>query len=106
MLLSLLHFLHLRLAWCNTMLAQYLVLGASLLSGPAVLASAVGSDLAARWPDTDQYGGKKLTPTNYTVVPGIFIQDSPTFNATGYNVLNDSFGLIDKSSDRWTNLTQ
>ena len=59
------------------------------------------------WPDTDQYGGKKLAGiTNYTVVPGIFIQDDPKFNSTGYNLLNDSFGLIDKSPQRWSNLTR
>ena len=62
---------------------------------------------AFSWPDTDQYGGKKLAGiTNYTVVPGIFIQDDPKFNSTGYNLLNDSFGLIDKSPQRWTNLTK
>ena len=46
-----------------------------------------------------------FAPTNYTSLQGIFIQDSASFNSTGYNVLNDSFGLIDKSSSRWTNLT-
>ena len=62
---------------------------------------------ALSWPDTDQYGGKKLAGiTNYTVITDIFIQDSPTFNSTGYNLLNDSFGLIDKSPERWTNLTK
>ncbi|CED82588.1 Predicted phosphoglycerate mutase [Phaffia rhodozyma] len=44
-----------------------------------------------------------FAPTNYSVVSDIFIQDSPTFNATDYNALNASFGLIDQSKDRWRN---
>ncbi|KAI5478262.1 phosphoglycerate mutase family protein [Pseudohyphozyma bogoriensis] len=47
-----------------------------------------------------------FTPTNYTVVPDIFIQDSADFNATGYNAFTDSFGLIDKSANRWHTLTK
>ena len=50
--------------------------------------------------------GKTLSPSNYTVIKGVFIQDSPTFNTTGYNLLNDSFGLIDKSARRWQNFTE
>ena len=50
--------------------------------------------------------GKTLTPTNFAVVPGIFIQDDPSFTGKNYNMLNDSFGLIDKSDDRWVNLTK
>lgn len=45
-------------------------------------------------------------PTSYEVVPGIFIQDDPDFNEDGYDSLKDSFGLIDKSPNRWTNLTR
>ncbi|KAI5480842.1 hypothetical protein MNV49_006651 [Pseudohyphozyma bogoriensis] len=44
-----------------------------------------------------------FTPTNYSVVPGFFIQDEPGFNSTGYDPLLDSFGLLDKSPDRWHN---
>jgi len=84
-----------------TMLAVSLAL-TSLLLFPL----ARTSPLDGRWSDTDQYHGKKLTPSNYTVIPNIFIQDSPTFNATGYNLLNDSFGLIDKSAGRWQNFTK
>lgn len=29
-------------------------------------------------------------------------QDSPDFNATGYDLLQDSFGLLDKSPSRWS----
>lgn len=69
--------------------------------------SAPAPALLPRWATTDeQYGGKVLTVNNYTVVPNVFIQDSPTFNATGYNTLNDSFGLIDKSAQRWKNFTE
>lgn len=49
----------------------------------------------------DPYGGKTLSPSNVTVVPGFFIQDDPNFNETGYDALQDSFGLIDKSRNRW-----
>lgn len=72
---------------------------------PLVSASVIDR-VFPRWADVDQYHGKKLTVSNYTVVPGIFVQDSPTFNSTGYNTFNDSFGLIDKSDDRWSNLTK
>ena len=54
----------------------------------------------------DKFFGKALTPTNYTVVPGIFIQDDPSFTGKNYSMLKDSFGLIDKSENRWTNLTE
>lgn len=40
--------------------------------------------------------GKTLTPSNCTVVRGVFIHSDPDFNATDYDVLSDSFGLIDK----------
>ena len=56
--------------------------------------------------DGDKYFGKAHAPTNYTVVSGIFIQDDPSFDADGYDMLSDSFGLIDKSPDRWTKLTE
>lgn len=82
------------------------LLNSLLLATAPVTASVVDRQLTARWPTTDQYYGKVLTPTNYTVVKGVFIQDSPTFNATGYNVFNDSFGLIDKSPNRWKNFTE
>lgn len=45
---------------------------------------------------------KLFVPTNYTIVPGFFIQDSPSFNATGYNFLNDTFGLLDKGPQHWS----
>jgi hypothetical protein len=45
-------------------------------------------------------------PTTYATVPGIFIQDDPDFDEDGYDSLKDSFGLIDKSEDRWTKLTR
>ena len=45
-------------------------------------------------------------PTAYEVVAGIFIQDDPDFESDGYDSLNDSFGLIDKSPERWTNLAK
>jgi hypothetical protein len=83
-----------------TMLALSIAL-ASLLS-PLTLSS----PLDERWSDTDQYGGKKLIPSNYTVITNVFIQDSPTFKPTGCNLLNDSFGLIDKSAGRWQNFTK
>jgi len=75
---------------------------ASLLLSPLTLSS----PLDGRWSDTDQYGGKKLIPSNYTVITNVFIQDSPTFKPTGCNLLNDSFGLIDKSAGRWQNFTK
>ena len=83
-----------------------------LLSCPLVLASPLAAQspapsLIPRWATIDQqYGGKVLTANNYSVIPNIFIQDSPTFNATGYNTLNDSFGLIDKSAQRWKKFTE
>ena len=79
-----------------------LALALTLFLAPPALSS---SSLFARWSDTDQYHGKTLTPSNYTVITGIFAQDDPKTNATGYSLLNDSFGLIDKSENRWTNLT-
>lgn len=56
--------------------------------------------------DADSYGGKTLAPANYTVVPGLFVQSDPGFNATGYDMLQDSFGLLDKSAGRWKNFTK
>lgn len=50
--------------------------------------------------------GKALTPSNYTVVRGVFIQSEPDFNATDYDGLSDSFGLIDKSPNRWRNFSR
>lgn len=81
------------------------IIAAGLALQPLASTSVIDR-ISARWPETDQYHGKKLTVANYTVVPGIFVQDSPSFNATGYNTFNDSFGLIDKSENRWKNLTR
>jgi hypothetical protein len=50
--------------------------------------------------------GKALTPSNYTVVRGFFVQSEPDFNATGYDVLSDSFGLMDKSPNRWVTFSR
>ncbi|CAD6573642.1 MAG: hypothetical protein CYPHOPRED_005185 [Cyphobasidiales sp. Tagirdzhanova-0007] len=46
-----------------------------------------------------------FVPTNYSVVTGVFIQDDSGFDASNYHLLNDSFGLIDKSENRWRNLS-
>ncbi|KAL7007040.1 putative phosphoglycerate mutase pmu1 [Cystobasidiomycetes sp. EMM_F5] len=48
-----------------------------------------------------------FTPTSYSVVSGIFIQDSAAYNSlpSNYSMLTDSFGLIDKSTNAWQNLT-
>lgn len=62
--------------------------------------------LDTRWSDSDRYYGKKLAPSNYSIVHDIFIQDSAAFNGTGYNLLNDSFGLFDKSPGRWQSFTK
>lgn len=35
--------------------------------------------------------GKVFAPSNYTAVGGFFIQNSPSFNATGYNLLNGEY---------------
>ncbi|RSH93007.1 hypothetical protein EHS25_008455 [Saitozyma podzolica] len=50
--------------------------------------------------------GKALTPSNYTVVRGFFVQSEPDFNATDYDVLSDSFGLMDKSPNRWVTFSR
>ncbi|ORX37383.1 histidine phosphatase superfamily [Kockovaella imperatae] len=64
-----------------------------------------GTPTALQTTSGDIYGGKTLAGiTNFTVVPGIFIQDDPSFNSSGYDLLQDSFGLIDKSPNRWKNL--
>ncbi|ORY29348.1 histidine phosphatase superfamily [Naematelia encephala] len=68
----------------------------------AVLTTTHASGL---WTDNNWVNGKTFSPTNYTVVTGLFVQDEPTFNATGYNVLTDGFGLLDKSAKRWSNFT-
>lgn len=49
----------------------------------------------------DGYYGKTLTVSNYTVVQGLFKQSDPDFKDGGYDLLGDSFGLIDISPDRW-----
>lgn len=49
----------------------------------------------------DQYYGKILTPSNYSVVQGIFAHSEPEFKDDEYDLLKDSFGLIDKSPERW-----
>lgn len=50
--------------------------------------------------------GRTLIPTNYTVVQGIFKQSDPKFKDDNYDVLGDSFGLIDKSPERWRKFQQ
>lgn len=55
---------------------------------------------------TAGYYGKTLTASNYTVVQGIFVQSDPDFKDADYDVLGDSFGLIDKSHDRWIKFEQ
>jgi hypothetical protein len=75
-----------------------------------LIASAVfGLLLLAYWtrevttrPQEDMYHGKTLTPSNYTVVQGIFAHSDPAFKDDGYDILHDSFGLIDKSPERWS----
>ena len=49
------------------------------------------------------YHGKTLTVSNYTVVQGLFKQSDPEFKDGGYDLLSDSFGLIDQSAERWKN---
>ncbi|GAA6061935.1 hypothetical protein JCM10212_001503 [Sporobolomyces blumeae] len=44
-----------------------------------------------------------FTPTNYTVVDGLFVQSSPSFNTSApYDLLKHSFGLVDQSKYRWS----
>jgi hypothetical protein len=74
----------------------------SLAAGSPVTGSETNLD--PRW--GKRFYGKTLLPTNYTVVPGIFYQDAADYNNTDYNSLTDSFGLLDKSADRWNNLTR
>lgn len=74
--------------------------------------------------DPSQGPGMKLfIPSNYSVVDNsqfslsadlpsipridknrstVFVQSTKGFNGTGYDLHGDSFGLIDKSEDRWT----
>ncbi|KAK4057644.1 putative phosphoglycerate mutase pmu1 [Microbotryomycetes sp. JL221] len=55
-------------------------------------------------PSTTTSALKTFVPTNYTIVPGFFVQDDPDFDATGFNLLNHSFGLKDEASPtRWFN---
>lgn len=54
----------------------------------------------------DPYGGKTLAPSNVTVVTGLFRQDDPDLDPEGYDMLKDSFGLLDKSFDRWKKFTK
>ncbi|KAL1405992.1 putative phosphoglycerate mutase pmu1 [Vanrija albida] len=77
------------------------------LSAPLAASSPLDAvaDIAAR-SKHDKFHGKTLAPSNYTVVPGVFVQDDPKFNATGYDLLSDSFGLLDKSAKRWKNFTK
>lgn len=49
----------------------------------------------------NRYHGKTLTVSNYTVVQGLFKQSDPEFKDGGYDLLSDSFGLIDQSAERW-----
>ena len=39
--------------------------------------------------------------TRLSVVQGIFKQSDPGFVDGGYDLLGDSFGLIDQEGDRW-----
>jgi hypothetical protein len=39
--------------------------------------------------------------SNFSVVQGIFKQSDPDFVDGGYDLLRDSFGLIDQKGDRW-----
>ncbi|KAL8286550.1 hypothetical protein RQP46_004567 [Phenoliferia psychrophenolica] len=74
----------------------------SLTPAYSVLSLFLGAGFATQGSLASPHGaGHLFAPTNYSIVPDIFIQDSPTFNATGYDVLSDSFGLIDKSKGRW-----
>lgn len=50
--------------------------------------------------------GKVFTPTAYSVVENFFIQDSPDFNGTGYDLTKDGFGILDKTPERWINFHQ
>lgn len=54
----------------------------------------------------DRYGGKTLAPSNVTVVTGLFRQDDPDLDPEGYDMLKDSFGLLDKSPQRWKKFTK
>jgi hypothetical protein len=42
--------------------------------------------------------------SSLTVVQGIFKQSDPDFVDGGYDLLGDSFGLIDQEGDRWGKL--
>jgi hypothetical protein len=53
--------------------------------------------------DGDGYYGKLLDVEEYTVVQGIFKQSDPSSSPNGRM---DSFGLIDKSPDRWMKFEQ
>lgn len=79
---------------------------ASTLLAALLPALAIASPALEARGSRDKFGGKTLAPSNYTVVPGFFIQDEPTFNSTGYDVLKDSFGLMDKSKGRWKTFTK
>ncbi|SCZ90286.1 BZ3500_MvSof-1268-A1-R1_Chr1-3g01894 [Microbotryum saponariae] len=52
---------------------------------------------------TSQYQslGTTFAPTRYTTVQGFFKQADPKFNSKGYDLLDDSFGLIEQGPDRW-----
>lgn len=54
----------------------------------------------------DKYGGKTLAPSNVSVVTGLFRQDDPDLDPEGYDMLKDSFGLLDKSHGRWKHFTK
>lgn len=54
----------------------------------------------------DKYGGKTLAPSNVTAITGLFRQDDPDLDPEGYDMLKDSFGLLDKSPDRWKKFTR
>lgn len=45
--------------------------------------------------------GKTINVRNYTVIQGVFKQSDPDFVDYGYDLLGDSFGLIDQEGDKW-----
>jgi broad specificity phosphatase PhoE len=76
-----------------------------LLLLPRLNASFAETPLAPR-NGTDPYHGKALAPSNYTVVRGLFRQTEPDFDPEGYDMLADSFGLLDKGAHRWRRFTE
>lgn len=88
--------------------SKALVMGIALLAFLALshLGIARSTPTVRHNDGVDAFGGKTLSPSNVTVVRGIFKQDDPSFNETGYDSLKDSFGLVDQSEGRWKNFTE